>query len=135
MINLLTSNPPMKPTIIPSLAAIMLASVITTSLHGTPLNGLTVALSPNNKTLVAAGSNRAFLRMDPATLEVKDRVWNGLSITQMAFNKDGTVLAATDGDGMVTLFDEEHFPTEQFPTLLFRSATLQMHQEDDRIIF
>lgn len=95
----------MKPTIIPSLAAIMLASVITTSLHGTPLNGLTVALSPNNKTLVAAGSNRAFLRMDPATLEVKERVWNGLSITQMAFNKDGTVLAATDGDGMVTLFD------------------------------
>jgi WD40 repeat protein len=43
--------------------------------------------------------------MDPTTLEVKERVWNGISITQMAFSKDGAVLAATDGDGIVTLFD------------------------------
>jgi len=95
----------MKPKSLACSAAFLLVTAVATNLHATPLNGLTVALSPNNKTLVAAGSNRAFLRMDPATLEVKDRVWNGLSITQMAFSKGGAVLAATDGDGLVTLFD------------------------------
>jgi WD40 repeat protein len=85
--------------------AFLFATLVSTSLHATPIDGLTVALSPDNGTLIAAGSNRAFLRMDPATLEVKERVWNGLSITRMAFSKDGAVLAATDGDGTVTLFD------------------------------
>ena len=95
----------MKTSIVSGLAAFFLASLFATSLEATPLNGLTVAVSPDNGTLIAAGSNRAFLRMDPATLEVKERVWNGLSIVQMAFSKDGSVLAATDGDGIVTLFD------------------------------
>jgi WD40 repeat protein len=73
----------------------------------TPINGLTVALSPDGQTLVASGSNRAFLRLDPANLEVLERVWHGLSITTMAFNHDGSVLAVTDAGtgGLVTFFD------------------------------
>jgi len=89
------------------LIAVVLGSI--QSINATPINGLTVALSPDNSTLIASGSNRTFFRMDPTTLEVQERIWNGLSVTKMVFNKDGSVLAATDGGmgGLVTLFDAQ----------------------------
>jgi len=76
-------------------------------LFATPINGLTVALSPDGQTLIASGSNRAFLRLNPDTLEVVERVWHGYSIIGMAFNKDGTRLAVTDAGmgGVITVFD------------------------------
>lgn len=76
-------------------------------LHATPISGLTVARSPDGQSLIAAGSNRVFYRVDPQTLEVGERVWNGLSITAMAFDRSGSVLAVTDGGmgGYVTMFD------------------------------
>jgi glutamine cyclotransferase len=90
--------------------AVLLAlglSVLSCPALASPLGGLTVALSPDSGTLVASGSNRAFLRMDPGTLEVTDRIWNGLSVTAMAFSRDGGTLAVTDAGsgGFVTLFD------------------------------
>ena len=76
-------------------------------LHATPISGLTVARSPDGQALIAAGSNRVFYRVDPQTLDVGERVWNGLSITAMAFDRSGSVLAVTDGGmgGFVTMFD------------------------------
>ena len=90
-------------------AIALAAGYLATSFQVTADSGLTVAVSPDNSKLVAAGSNRAFLRLDPATLEVKERVWNGLAITKMAFSKDGSVLAAADAGmgGMITLFDSK----------------------------
>lgn len=86
---------------------LIMAAGLAVRAKATPLGGLTVALSPDGKTLIASGSNRAFLRMEPKTLEVTERVWHGLSITGMAFSRDGQTLAVTDAGsgGFVTLFD------------------------------
>lgn len=87
----------------------LVAGLLATGLPATAESGLTVAVSLDNSQVVAAGANRAFLRLDPATLEVKERVWNGLAITQLAFSKDGSVLAAADAGmgGIITLFDSK----------------------------
>ncbi|MBN1297874.1 hypothetical protein JXA80_13945 [bacterium] len=75
----------------------------------TPIGGLTVAVSPDGESVIVSGVNRAFLRLNPATLEVEDRVWHGLSVTRMAFSRDGSVLAVTDAGmgGVVTIFDSK----------------------------
>ena len=87
-----------------ALVSIGLASSV---LNATPIAGLTVARSPDGQALISAGSNRVFYRLDPQTLDVRERVWNGLSITSMAFDRSGTVLAVTDGGmgGFVTMYD------------------------------
>lgn len=92
---------------IPYVSGLLLLAAGFLPAGATPLGGLTVAVSADHQTLVAAGSSRTFYRLDPATLEVRERVWNGLSITQMAFSRDGSVLAASDAasGGNVTLYD------------------------------
>ena len=67
--------------------------------------GLTVAVSPDGKQLVAGGNTRTLVVMNPETLEVKDRVWIEMPILRLAFNQQGTVLAVESDNGQVMLFE------------------------------
>jgi len=71
---------------------------------GIPLGGMTVAISPDGKTLVAGGDTRTLVIMDPETLEVKDRVWIETTITDLAFSKDGATLLVGDSAARVLTF-------------------------------
>ena len=71
-------------------------SLATATFAGVPLGGLTVAISPDGKTLVAGGDTRTLLVIDPETLEVKNRVWIETTITELLFNKDGSTLLVGD---------------------------------------
>ena len=69
------------------------------------MGGLTVALSPDGKVMVAAGDNRTLYILDPGKMEVTQRVWLGVCIVGLQFNKDGNVLLAEDTDGTLHLID------------------------------
>jgi WD40 repeat protein len=71
----------------------------------TPLGGLTIAVDPSGKTLVAGGNTRTLVVLDPQSLEVKARHWIGTSIVRLAFNGDGSILAVEDTSGTVFLYD------------------------------
>jgi len=71
---------------------------------GTPLGGLTVAVSNDGSKLVAGGDTRTLLVLDPASLEVNERHWVEVAITGMAFNKDASMLAVQDSSDAVTLY-------------------------------
>ncbi len=71
---------------------------------GLPLGGVTIALSPDGKTLVAGGDSRTLLVMDPQTLEVKSRIWVETSITALDFSKDGSTLLVSDSSDRVLLY-------------------------------
>lgn len=85
-------------------ALFALTLVPASSQAASPLGGLTVAISDDGSKLVAGGDTRTLLVLDPGTLEVKERHWIGYSITQLAFNKDASVLAVHDTSGDVVLF-------------------------------
>ena len=57
---------------------------------------MTVAISPDGKTLVAGGDTRTLVILDPESLEVKNRIWIETTITDLAFSKDGATLLVGD---------------------------------------
>jgi len=75
------------------------------ALAAPPLNGLTVAVTQGGDRLVAAGDTRTIIELDPSTLEVQGRHWIGTTIVRMAFNRDGSTLAAQDTSNTVHLYD------------------------------
>lgn len=76
----------------------------TPAFAGTPIGGLTVTLSPDESTLIASGDPRTLYVTDPATLEVKDRIWVETSVFSIDYNKDGSVLAVHDTKDEVRLY-------------------------------
>lgn len=74
------------------------------AIAGIPLGGLTVAISPDGKTLVAGGDTRTLLIIDPESLEVKIRVWVETTITDLYFSKDGGTLLIGDSSDRVLLY-------------------------------
>ncbi len=72
---------------------------------GLPLGGLAVAVTPAGDKLVAAGDTRTLLVLDPATLAVKDRIWTGAPMVDLAFDKSGKVLLTVDTDDAVSLYE------------------------------
>ena len=83
------------------LASLLLLCGLTQVHAGTPLGGLTLAISPDASTLLVGGDNRTIYVMDPGTLEVKQRVWLGTTIVSMSYNKDGSIIAVEDSNGVV----------------------------------
>jgi hypothetical protein len=79
--------------------------VSSAALAANPLGGLAVALSPKGDVMVAAGDNRVLYVLDPAKLEVASRVWLGVCVVALQFNKDGSMLLAEDTDGTLHQFD------------------------------
>jgi len=88
--------------ILPLAGAAAIAGVAHAAL---PLGGLTVAVSPAGDKLVAGGTTRTILVLDPETLAVKARHWTGYSITGLSFDKSGRVLLVSDTDDAVHLFE------------------------------
>ncbi|BCW88632.1 hypothetical protein sos41_17730 [Alphaproteobacteria bacterium SO-S41] len=88
-------------------AGLMIAAAsaaVMTGLAATPKNALgAIAVSPDGATVVAAGDNRVLYVLDPATLEVKNRVYLGVNPYDAFFSKDGATLALVDTDGNVHL--------------------------------
>lgn len=92
------------PTRILALIFGALASTALNTHAGTPLDGLTVAVTGDGSKLVAGGDTRTLLVLDPETLEVKERHWIEADITKLAFNGDGSMLAVQDSGDTVRLF-------------------------------
>lgn len=88
-----------------SVLLLPLLGLASTVMGGNPLGGLSVALSPDNNTLVAAGDNRVLYVMNPESVEVADRVWLGTCIVKLDFNEDGSMLLAEDSAGTLFLID------------------------------
>lgn len=76
---------------------------------GTPLGGLTVAVSEDAQQVVAGGDTRTLLVLDPSTLDVLARHWIGTTITGLVFNQSGSVLAVHDSADSVHLFATENW--------------------------
>jgi len=76
-------------------------------LHATPLQGLTVAVSPDGKQVVAGGDTRTILVLDPASLEVTHREWIEVCVNGLAFNQTGDTLAVYDSSDEVILYSTE----------------------------
>ncbi|MFH0782383.1 MAG: hypothetical protein V2B20_10600 [Pseudomonadota bacterium] len=74
---------------------------------GTPLGGLAVALSPGGEVLATAGDSRVLFVIDREKMEVTKRVWLGVGIINLQFNKDGSSLLAEDTDGTLHLIDSK----------------------------
>lgn len=86
-------------------ACLAFAAISVPASAAVPIGGLTVAVSGDGTKLVAGGNTRTILVLDPDSLDVKARHWIGASIVDMAFNKDGSVLAVMDTSATVYLYD------------------------------
>lgn len=93
----------MKRMMVLAMLAVLLAG--SSALAATPLGGLAVALSPGGNLLTAAGDNRVLYVLDPGKMEVSQRIWLGVCILDLQFNKDGSVLLAEDTDGSIHAID------------------------------
>jgi WD40 repeat protein len=80
-------------------------SVMNIAMAATPLGGLAVAVSPDGKTLVAAGDNRTLYFINSATMEVTGRHWLGTPILAISFNKAGDRIVAESTDEALLLID------------------------------
>lgn len=85
---------------------LMITALATFSLKAaSPLGGLAVGVSPDGKTVAAAGDNRTLYVMDAEQLTVKHRTWLARAVVQIAFNQSGDKLVTEDTQGCVQLFD------------------------------
>jgi WD40 repeat protein len=66
-----------------------------------------IAVSPDGKLLAVGGQNRVLYLLDGGTLEVKQRLWLGARIGNLAFSRDGKRLAVEDDADGLQLFDLE----------------------------
>lgn len=72
----------------------------------TPANGLGgIAVSPDGKTVLAAGDTRVVYVLDGATMEVKDRVYSGTTVVWMTYRQDGKVVFVRDTSGTLMAID------------------------------
>jgi hypothetical protein len=103
-----------------SLGLMLVSSV---ALAANPLGGLAVALSPKGDVMVAAGDNRVLYVLDPAKLEVANRIWLGVCVVDLQFNKDGSMLLAEDTDGTLHQVDAKTWkPVKQMQKASLMSA-------------
>lgn len=92
-----------------ALALVASVSTVPNVFASTPIGGLTVTLSPDGSTLLAGGDNRTLYVIDPATMDVKKRIWLGTTICKLSYNKDGSIVAIEDTDGVVHFLKSEDF--------------------------
>ena len=64
-----------------------------------------VAASPDGKTVVCGGENRALYVLDAATREVKQRLWAQARVGGMGFSKDGAHFTFEDDDEVLHVYD------------------------------
>ena len=76
------------------------------------IDGLTLALNPDGKTIVVAGDNRTIYTLDAATLEVLERTYFGSSINKMRYSADGSVLFVQDSEPNIYVLDADTLQTK-----------------------
>lgn len=64
-----------------------------------------VAVSPDGKTLLAAGDNRVLFVLDPVSLKVKKRMWIGVNPQAMHFSADGSTFILHDSRDNLHFYD------------------------------
>jgi len=89
------------------LAALALAVVSSSSVSAaTPKDALgAIAVSPDGGTIAAAGDNRVLYLVDPASLEVRQRIAIGTNPQELWYSSDGSTLAVLTTDDEVLFFD------------------------------
>ena len=65
----------------------------------------TIAVSPDNSTLIAAGYNRVMYVCNPADLSVKQRIFLEIIPYDASFSNDGKSLAIVSSDRFVNIYD------------------------------
>ena len=94
------------------LFVIVILVVSTASAH-TPLGGLTVAVSPDDKTIVTGGDNRVLYVMDAKSLKITKRIWLKTTIWGLHFNKDGSRLLVEDTEKTISFVDTKTWKVEK----------------------
>jgi len=97
----------MKRSLFSVLLLFIFLSVVSTASAHTPLGGLTVAVSPDDMTIVTGGNNRVLYVMDAKSLKVKKRIWLKTSIWGLNFNQDGSRLLVEDTKGKIRFVSTE----------------------------
>jgi hypothetical protein len=89
-------------------AALCLAAGAPTGEAATPKGALgAIAVSPDGATVAAAGDNHALYLLDPATLEVRQRIHLGSNPQELWYSADGKTLAVWTLDDEVRLLSTE----------------------------
>ena len=77
---------------------------------GIPKGGLAaITVSPDGKTIYAAGDNRVLYVIDAEDLSVKKRIWIKLNPYELILSKSGKTLVLHDSSGMLSFFDSKTF--------------------------
>ena len=89
-----------------NLVAMAIAPLAPDANAGLPKQALgAVAVSPDGKTIAAAGENRVMYLLDAATLEVKERIWIRHSPVSFYWTRDGKTLVMRNTDDVLVLLD------------------------------
>ncbi len=103
----------MKGNFLLVLLFVIVMSIVSTASAHTPLGGLTVAISPDDLTIVTGGNNRVLYVMDAKSLAVKKRIWLKTSIWGLDFNKDGSKLLMEDTAGTISFINTKTWKLEK----------------------
>lgn len=68
-----------------------------------------LAASPDGSTILVAGDSRALYVLDPATMEVTNRVHIGTTVVWLTFRQDGAAFFMRDTSGLLTAHDAKTF--------------------------
>ncbi|MEZ5872699.1 MAG: WD40 repeat domain-containing protein [Nitratireductor sp.] len=89
-----------------SLSLLALGSFAHQAAAGLPKSALgAIAVSPDGKTIAAAGDNRVLYLLDADTLDVRERIWIKLSPMSLFWTKDGKTLVMQHTDDVLALLD------------------------------
>ena len=86
-------------------AAVALTALGAPAFAALPLGGLAVAVTQKGDKLVAAGETRTLIILDPKSLAVKERIWLGAPVVNLAFSGSGSTIVAADTDDTVHLLE------------------------------
>ncbi|QEG24149.1 PD40 domain-containing protein [Mariniblastus fucicola] len=96
----------MKKILLPAVCLLLLTISLATSSHAQTKSALgALAVSPDGKTLVAAGYNRVMYVCNPDDLTVNKRIYLNIVPYEAFFSSDGSSLVIFSSDKVITIYD------------------------------